>query len=283
MTMLDTSRDITWYRPNQRHEIGFLRTWLIMGRNIVRARELVWQLFKRDFLAGYRKSYIGFTWIFLSPILGIVSWLILKYAGLLKAADPAELLVGTAMWGLFLGLYTASSQTLTSGASLVMQVSYPHEALLFKQVAQQVANFTLSFITIAVTLAVLKVVPSWKTVFLPLVLLPMFFLASAMGLVFSMIKVVAIDLDKAVNASIGLALFLTPVIYTTEAPHPFLQVVNRWNPLTYLICSARDILLKGRLYDAPGYFICAAGAFLAFMIAWRLFYVSEDKIVERMI
>jgi len=283
MGMPDTSRDIVYYRPNQRHEIGFLRTWLIMGRNIVRARELIWQLFKRDFLAGYKKSYIGFTWIFVSPILGIVSWLILKWAGLLKAASPAELLVGMAMWGLFLGLYSASSQTLTSGASLVMQVTYPHEALLFKQVAQKVANFTLSFVTIGVTLAVLKVMPSWKTVFLPLVLLPMLFLASAAGLIFSMIKVVAVDLDKAVSAGMGLMLFLTPVIYTTEDANPFLRTVNRWNPLTYLICSARDIILEGRLYDAKGYFICAAGAFMAFMMAWRLFYVSENKIIERMI
>ena len=53
--------------------------------------------------------------------------------------------------------------------------------------------------------------------------------------------------------------------------------------MTYLVCSVRDIVIYGRLYDATGYFICAGISFLLFMVSWRLFYVSENKIIERMV
>ncbi len=50
-----------------------------------------------------------------------------------------------------------------------------------------------------------------------------------------------------------------------------------------LVCSARDIILFGRLYDNQGFAIVSVLSLVAFLFAWRLFYVSEDKVVERMI
>ena len=56
---------VTIYRPNQRHELGFLQTWVVMSRNVIRSRELIWQLFRRDFLAGFKKSFLGKAWLLL--------------------------------------------------------------------------------------------------------------------------------------------------------------------------------------------------------------------------
>ena len=279
---------ITVYRPNQRHELGMFRTWGVMLKNISASHELIWQLFKRDFLAGYKKSSIGFTWIFLSPLIGIISWVFMQKTGLLHPGDvgipyPAYILIGTSMWGLFMGLVNFSSQTLTAGAGFIMQVNYPHEALLFKQVAQQLTNFTISLGMNLIILLLFGIIPKWTILFLPLVILPLFFLSSAIGLMVSMISVVAFDIKKVLDMLLGLLLFTTPIIYSDEISHPVVQTVIRWNPLTYLICSARDIVLYGRLYHIPGYFICSIGSLGLFLISWRLFYVSENKIIERMI
>ena len=42
-----------------RHELGFFETWEVMSRNVWGDRELIWQLFKRDFFAAYRESVVG--------------------------------------------------------------------------------------------------------------------------------------------------------------------------------------------------------------------------------
>ena len=279
---------ITVYRPNMRHELGFFQTWVVMSRNVWGARELIWQLFKRDFFAAYKKSFIGIAWIFLAPLAGIVSWIFLQKAGMLKPGDvgipyPAYVLVGTSMWGLFMGFFGAASSTLSAGQALVMQVNYPHEALLFKQTAQHLANFALAFVLNMVVLLAFKVIPSWGTLLFPLVALPLFWLGAAIGLIFSMVAIVAVDLNMIVNMGMGFLMYVTPVIYSEKAATGIAAQIIKWNPLTYLVCSCRDIIIYGRLYHPVGYFVCAALSLLLFLVAWRLFYVSEHKLIERMI
>lgn len=279
---------ITIYRPNMRHELGLFQTWVVMSRNIWGARELVWQLFKRDFLAGYKKSFLGFAWVFISPLVGIVSWVFLQGTGILNPGDvgipyPAYVIIGTSMWGLFMGFYSAAESTLSAGGGLLMQVNYPHEALLFKQVANHLANFLIAFGMNIVVLLAFKVVPSWGILLLPLVALPLFFLGAAMGLIISMVSVVAYDVSRLVGVGMSILMYSTPIIYSTENGSRLVQTINHWNPLTYLVCSCRDMIIYGRLYHPTGYWIAAAMALFAFLVSWRLFYVSEDKLIERMV
>jgi len=279
---------VTVYRPNMRHELGLFMTWVVMARNIWGARELMWQLFKRDLLAGYKKSYLGFTWLFISPLFGIVSWIFLYKTGMFNPGElgipmPAYILLGTSVWGLFMGFYGSASSTLSAGGGLLMQVNYPHEALLFKQVANQLANYSVSFLMNIVVLLAFKVVPSWGILLFPLVALPMFFLGTALGFMVALISVVAIDLTAFIGIGMSMLMYCTPVIYSPTNPSTVVQFLNTWNPLTYLVCSCRDIIIYGRLYHPTGFFISSGFAFLAFLISWRLFYVSEDKLVERMI
>jgi lipopolysaccharide transport system permease protein len=282
------SQQITIYRPNQRHELGFFQTWSVMLGNIISSRDLIWQLFKRDFFASYKKSFVGITWIFVSPIMGIVSWIFLNMTGMLQPGDvgipyPAYVLVGSSMWGLFMGFFNSAKATLSSGKDLVFQISYPHEALLFKETAQHLANFLITLLINIIVLFSFSVIPSWKIFFFPLVALPLFFLGAAIGLIFAMISIVAIDINRIVELGMGFLMYLTPVIYSGSIKNAYVQEIIKWNPLTYLVCSARDIIIYGRLYDPGGYFLCAALSLLLFMISWRLFFISENKIIERMI
>lgn len=283
-----TDQIITIYRPNQRHKLGFFQTWVVMVNNIISSRELIWQLFKRDFLASYKKSFLGITWIFISPIIGIISWTFLQMTGMLQPGElgipyPAYVLIGTSIWGLFMGFYSSTVETLTAGAGLAMQVKYSHEALLFKQTAQHLANFSISFSMNILVLLVFGIIPCWKIIFFPVVALPLFFLGAGLGLIVSMIAVVAVDINKMISLTMGLLLWITPVIYSDKVNSSLVQLLIKWNPLTYLVCSARDIIMYGKLYNTTGYIVCTALSILVFLISWRLFYVSEDKLIERMI
>lgn len=282
------SPNITIYRPNMRHELGFFQTWGVMARNIIKSRELIWQLFKRDLLAGYKKSYVGYAWMFVSPLLGIVSWIFLQKTGLLNPGDvgvpyPVYVLIGTSMWGLFMGFYASAASTLSSGGGLLMQVNYPHEALLFKQVANQLAGYGIGFVMNVAVLLLFGVVPSWGILIFPVVALPLFFLGVALGLIIAMVSVVAYDMSRLVELAMGILMYTVPVIYSPSSTSVALLTINKWNPLTYLVCSCRDMILYGTLYHPKAYFISALLAFLAFMVSWRLFYVSEDKLIERMV
>jgi len=276
------------YEPNQRLKIGWIRTWIILVRNIIQSWGLIYQLFRRDFLMSYKKSFIGAGWIFISPILGIVSWVFYNSTGILQPGDvgipyPAYVLLSTSIYGLFGGFFSAASGTLTAGAGFITQVNYAHDALLIKQALLQLANFAIVFFINIIVLFAFGVVPSIYIFLLPLLILPIFFIGSAIGLFASIIEVVATDVNKGITFLIGLLLFITPVIYSSKVENPFLQQMIKWNPLTYLIGGTRDMVIYGKMDNINVYLICAAVSFLLFLFSWRIFYITEQRVIEKMI
>lgn len=288
---LETMHDqeITVYSPNYRSKIGFFQTWVIMFRNIVKSRELIFQLFRRDFLMAYKKSFLGMTWIFISPLIGIVSWVFLNYAGILAPGDvgipfPAFVLLSSSLWGLFMGFYSSAAGTLGAGSAFILQVKYPHEALLIKQTAQHLANFLITFLVNIIVLLLFGIVPSWQIILFPLMAIPLFLLGAGLGLFVSVITVVAQDLSTIIGMAMGILFYLTPIVYV--APTVESEVLRRiidLNPLTYLIGGMRDVILYGHMDHPFRYFICVIVSIFVFLLSWRLFFVSEDKVVEKML
>lgn len=280
---------ITIYEPNQRLKIGFFETWVTMFKNIVKSKELIWQLFRRDFFMSYKKSFLGMAWVFISPIVGIASWVFLNSAGILQPGDtpipfPAYVLLGSSIWGLFMGFYSSSSGTLGAGAGFINQVKYPHEALLVKQTAQHLANFLITFLVNIIVLVLFGVVPSWGILLFPIVVVPLFFLGAGLGLIVSVLSVVASDLTNVINILMGFVFYAIPIVYQLDKiDNPLLRVIVQINPLTYLVTGVRDLIVEGKIYYFDRYIIVAIISFIFFMLAWRLFYVSEDKVIERMI
>jgi lipopolysaccharide transport system permease protein len=276
------------YEPNTRAEMGFISVWFVMLRNILGSRELIVQLFKRDFFMAYKKSFVGLSWLIVSPIVGIISWVFMNATGILNPGNvgipyPAYVLISTAMWGLFMGFYSSATETLGAGAGFIMQVKYPHEALLIKQTAQHVANFSVTFIINLAVLVLFGVIPSWKIIFFPFMVLPLFFLGAGMGLVVSVANVVAVDIGKGINIVLSLLMYVTPVIYSPKFENPLLQNIINWNPLTYLVGDLRDIIIYGRIEHLDRYLLSSFFALLVFLLSWRLFFVSEDRVIEKMI
>ena len=87
-------------------------------------------------------------------------------------------------------------------------------ALLFKQTAQQLAAFLITFAMNIAVLIFYDVMPSWGIILFPLVALPLFFLGAGIGLILSMVSIVAVDISKIVTMGLGLLMWITPVIYS---------------------------------------------------------------------
>ncbi len=282
------TKSITIYEPNSREKLGFIESCLTIFKNIVSYREMIFVLFKRDFFASYRKSYLGMTWLFVSPVMAALSWIFINAAGILNPGDvgmpyPAYVLLSTTIWTLYMGFYTAGQGTLSAGAGIINQVKYPHEVLLVKQLAQHVANSLIAIGVNLVVLACMGVIPSWKSIFLPMVALPLLFLGAGIGLVTSIFTVVAPELTRIADIAMGLMIWVTPVIYSPKFQNVYLQMILKWNPLTYLISAPRDLIVKGHIEEFPQYCCAVLFSFVVFFISWRIFHVTEDKVIERML
>src|SRR5262249_39831159 len=112
-------------------------------------------------------------------------------------------------------------------------------------------------------------------------LIPLFLLGTGIGMVVSVFAVVIHDMTKVVTTLLGLAMFVTPVIYTADVKNEWLQRLIWWNPLTYLVGGARDLVFEGRIGHPAAYAVSVLVATTVFLAAWRLFFLSEQIVAEK--
>lgn len=274
------------YEADQRGHMGLLGSLICMAQNLIQSRELIWQLTKRDLLSLRKYSALGLFWLVLSPLVGIVSWVFMDYAGMLRPGDvvvpyPVYVLFGTTIWAMFMNSYHSAAQSLTSGGSLVLQIKFPHEALVVQQIAQNVIGLVANIAVLLIVLAFFGVWPSWKAVFFPLALIPLLALGIAIGMFVSVFTVVVQDVSKVVTTGLGLLMFITPVVYAPQLPNHSLQIVISWNPLSYLVGGVRDLVLIGHIDRLDRFAWASCFSVVLFLLSWRLFFVSEQKVAEK--
>lgn len=275
------------YEPDQRVKLGFVRCWIAMLTGIMQSRELIVQLFHRDILAGSKQSLLGIAWIWVSPLIGIASWLFLKQVGVLMPGRsdvpyPLFVLLGTTIWGMFMAVFASAASSLSANGNLILHASFSHQILVAQQVAQAGLSVAANLVLLAAAFAFFGVWPQWTVLLFPLSLVPLLLLGIGIGMIVSVFSILVRDMTKVITTLLGMLMFFTPVIYTPEAGNELLRQCIRLNPLTYLVGGARDLMVSGTIQDAHAYAVAVSFAVAVFLLSWRIFFISEQKVAEKL-
>jgi lipopolysaccharide transport system permease protein len=285
---MSSSTSEVHYRPNQRATESWFTAWKTMVKDCIASRDLIFQLFRRDYVMMYKKSFLGMGWHLAAPIMGILSWVMMNSTGILDPGDvgipyPAYVLISTTIWGFFMQTFNNMSKVLEIAQGFVMQVGFPHHVLIVKQWLETGASFLLSLIVLVVGVVFLGVVPAPAAVLFPLALLPILLLGTSIGLVVAVVKIVSPDIQKAIMFLMGFWMYLTPVVFSPNIDSPLMQTIMQWNPMTHLLVGARELFIYGTITNLSIYLMVSLATVVTFMIVWRVFYVTEQKVIEKMI
>lgn len=239
-------------------------------------------------LKDFKRSYIGLLWLFILPILSVISWIMLNGAGIIDPGDstipyPAYVLLSTSIWGFFVGIYQSTSNVLRNRGNMITMAHFPHEVLIMEKIWVHLIRFTIPFLINLLVLLLFGIQFTWVALLFPLTLLPLLVLGVGMGLIISLFRVVAVDIAQMFDRGIGFLMFLTPVIYTDEIKIAWLSKVVAYNPLTYLVGFSRDVLTQGTFFEPSSYGLCIFLTLIFFLFALSIFLRGEPKVIERLI
>jgi lipopolysaccharide transport system permease protein len=256
--------------------------WSVMFSELAQSHRLIWLLMLRDISVRYRQSVLGYIWAVVPQIVtvGVFAFLhasrVLPIGGT-RIAYVAYALWGISVWQLFAGCLSSCTTSLVASGSLVTKVDFPREALVIAALGQPVFDF---FVRLAPVIAVFiwyGVVPSWGIIFVPLVLLPVLFLALGLGFVLSIANLVIRDIGNALGMVLTVGMFLTPVLYPPPVRWPFF-LVNLLNPLSPLVTATQDLIADGSL-TRPEMFVAACILSPALALGgWRAFRVTIPRV-----
>ena len=259
----------------------------VMFHELISSRELIWRWFLRDFKARYRQTVLGVLWAILMPIITVGIFVGMNRSGVFQAGEmkvpyPLFALVGVTVWGVFSTALSSACSSLINAGSMLVKINFPKISLVITSTGQGLVDLLIKAALVCGLMLWYGIIPDPVGVFLAIpAIIPLYLLTLGMGFVFSLASGVLRDIPNIINVLLMIFMLFTPVLYIPPEG-TLLYRMNIYNPLNYLVNGPRELLLSGELICFGGFMSFSIIAILIFFVGWRLFYVAQTKVAERL-
>jgi len=276
-------KDIKIYKPIF-YRGNLLNRLPIMVLELINSKELIWQLFLRDFKTRYKQSLLGFFWILLIPLMAIVTFLLLGNSGILDISDipvpyPIYGLLGISLWQIFSGGLMATTSSISSAASFITKINFFKGALVVSSLGQVLIDFIARMTLLIIIYILYGIIPNPSFLLFPFLVIPLVLLTLGLGFITSLLNTIIKDIYNLINIILGFLLFLMPIMYT-PGENNFIIQINKYNPVYYLIKTPRDIIILGSSNTINEYLISSLISLIIFLLGWIIFDRAQSKIAE---
>ncbi len=240
-----------------------------------RHKTLIWQLLRRDIFSRYRGSVLGLLWSLGTPLimLGIYTF-VFQYvfksrwndaAGETTLSFAIVLFLGLTIHAVMAEILTKSPLLITGNQNFVKKIVFPLEILSWVTLLGAIFTFMISFGLLLIFILVeLQRIPL-TALLLPLIILPYLLLLLGISWFLAALGVYLRDIQQITGTLATLLLFLSPIFYSVNILPENLQTLIFLNPLSYIVESARAVLIYGQLPDFIGLGIYSL---VALCVAW---------------
>lgn len=219
------------------------------AREIWDYREMIASLVRKDLRGRYKGSVLGFLWTFINPLFQLVIYTIVFSTILKSNVDKYYLFLFVALipWLFFSNSLTGGASCVLNQKEMVKKIYFPREVLPIANVTGSFVNMLLCFIIIFIVVFIAQVRVSFSALLcLPIVMVVEYILALGIAFLASAVTVYFRDFEHILGIVNQAWIYLTPVMYSIDiVPKNFVPVFYA-NPMTSVIEAYRDILYYGR-------------------------------------
>ncbi|MEQ1734869.1 MAG: ABC transporter permease [Rhodoglobus sp.] len=196
-------------------------------REILRHREMLGLLVRRDLKARYKDSALGLLWTFIKPLTQLVIYYIVigKFLEAERGIPDFAVYIFTGLtaYGLFSEILTGSTSSIIENSGLIKKIYLPREVFPLASVGSALFNFSMQLIILIAATFVVGHPPLHLDLLyvLPSILLLLVY-GTAIGLLFSGINVYLRDIKYLVEVAVLILLWASPVVYAWGMVRNFL-------------------------------------------------------------
>jgi lipopolysaccharide transport system permease protein len=276
---------ITTYEPDNSLKKGYIFIFSEIFNELRRNRWLTYQLFKRDFFAIYKQSFIGVFWALIIPLVSVGTFIVLNQSGIFNIGDidvpyPIYAILGMAFWLLFSAGLVASSNSLVSAGGMITKINFSKKSLVIAATGQSIVAFLIQLAFVAILFVYYWIAPSIASLLVPIIIIPIMLFTLGLGFILSLFNGVVRDIGNMLSLFLTFLMFLTPVMYAKPTTG-ILATLTNYNPLYYLILAPRDLILTGKITEWKGFLISSILSVIVFMVCLVVFHLTETRVAER--
>ncbi len=261
------------------------------------SKELLANLTLRELRSKYKRSFLGWTWSLVNPLVNTLVYTVvfLDFFGAHAVKGSPS---GLTIYSLYLlcamlpfnyvqSTVMGSIGSLIGNGNLIKKTYFPRDLL---PAATTLSNLVSHGIEMGLLTVILVIFGQWRVLpFLPIVLLLMVVtavFACGMALMFSIINVYFRDVEHFMAIFFLLWFYGTPIIYPLTQPqlarHPGVIDLLKINPMTDMSLAFRAVMYDGTWPPLWSTVYFVASAVVMFAIGYKVFARMEGRLAEEL-
>lgn len=241
-------------------------------------RGLIYELVSRDIKLKYRRSFLGYIWSVLNPLLVMIVLTVVFSAMFDRNVEnyPVYLLIGRITFDFMSSSTNAAMNSVTGNAALMKKTYIPKYIFTVAKVTSSLVDYIFSLGALLIVIIATRSGFHWQMILLPVLFIQLYLFCIGLGFLLAQLHVFFRDIQYIYRAVTTMWMYLTPIFYPIERlPDTLQMVIKAGNPMYYYVAQFRDIALYGQI---PGMRIFIGGwIFALIMLAVGLWAFQKNK------
>ena len=207
-------------------------------------RPLIRELVTRDLKVKYRRSFLGYLWSILNPLLMmLLQTLVFSYMFRFDIPNyPLYLICGNTLFNFFNESTNMGMGSVLGNSSLIKKVYVPKFIFPVSRVVSSFVNLLFSLAAILLVMLITRspLYPTLLLAWAPILLL--FLFCCGMAVLLSALAVYFRDLQQIIGIGMQIGMWATPVLWNIGQMSETAQMLLKINPLVYIVEGYRSAI-----------------------------------------
>ena len=216
------------------------------------SRYAVWAA-RAELRAEVSNSYLDWLWWLIEPICMMMIYT-LVFGIVFRVSEPhfpVFIFIGLTMWNFFSRCVTSSVNLVRGNRAIITKIYMPKFILLISRMLVCGFKMMISFGVVGIMMIAFRVHPTICIIYMIPILIILFLFTFGLCNIFMHYGVYVSDLSYIVGIVLTMLMYMTGVFYDVakRIPAPFGELMQRYNPIAFLMSSMRGTLLYGQAPD----------------------------------
>lgn len=250
-------------------------------QGMVQYKPLLKELVSRDLKVKYRRSFLGYVWSLLNPLMMMaVMTVVFSYMFRFDIPNyPLYLICGQTLWTFFNESTNMAMQSIILNGALIRKVYIPKYIFPISRVVSSFVTMSFSLTAILIVMLVTRVPLTWNLLLLPVVLVLLLLFCMGVGMALSALSVYFRDLVHLYGVLTMAWMYATPIFYPVTALPEKLMSIIQCNPMYHYIMFFREIVLYGTFPTANLWIGCIGFSVLFFAAGLLIFRKMQRNFI----
>ena len=251
-------------------------------QGLYKYRSLVRQLVMKDIKLKYRRSFLGYVWSVLNPLLVmVVMYLVFSHMFRFDVSNyPAYLIIGQTLFTFMTEATNQAIFSITGNGALLKKVYVPKYVFTLSKLSSSLVNLLFSLGAMLIVFIFSRVRFSLYMLCIPVVMLELYLFSLGLGLFLAQAAVFFRDIQYIYSVLTTAWMYATPIFYPVEQLSDGMQkCIRAVNPMFHYVSQFRTLVLDAALPDLYSVLYGFALALLFLWLGTWSFLKTQDRFI----